>query len=300
MIEEPAIELHARPSDQWSCDGQAANEFGSRVIDFARTFCRVIPEPERPTGIAFELKNAPAAHSGLGSGTQVSLATAAAIYALAGIQLPSPRQLAIETGRGLRSAIGCHGFYEGGLLFEGGKGEAEPLSELQCRVDLPDAWRFVLVRPQKLTGIAGSAEGRLFDLAPDHDVDHERSMSNLARDTIIPAAFVADFERFSAGIFRYGCLAGESFAFAQGDIFSSPETRLHVEDLRRRGVVGVGQSSWGPTVFALAKDLAEAERLAGDLRESSVYDDCEVWVSAARNRGAEIHFGASIDLHFPS
>jgi beta-ribofuranosylaminobenzene 5'-phosphate synthase len=143
-------------------------------------------------------------------------------------------------------------------------------------------------------GLAGSSERRLFEVAPDNNGDHALSMTNLARNTIIPAAFEADFERFSRGLFEYGCLAGESFAFAQGDIFSHPETRSHVEDLRHRGFVGVGQSSWGPTVFALTKGVADAERLAREIRESSLYAACDIWISAARNQGAEIKIDAPV------
>ena len=47
----------------------------------------------------------------------------------------------------------------------------------------------------------------------------------------------------------------------QGGIYSCPATAELVQWLRGRGVRGVGQSSWGPTVFAMAGDADEATAL---------------------------------------
>lgn len=285
IIEEPRLEILARPADHWSCTGS----FGDRLLPFVKGFFadRLPHEPSLPA-VAFTVESAPPEHCGLGSGTQLTLAAAAAMYALAGSPLPSPRQLALETGRGKRSAIGCHGFYQGGLLFEGGKVEEEPLSELQCRVDFPRDWRFLLIRPKSLQGVAGSYERELFQDAPAESNANAASMIQLARDVIIPAAFEADFERFSKALFEYGWLAGQSFAFAQGDVFSHPETRLRVEDLRRRGITAVGQTSWGPTVFALLKSPKAARELQQELETAHLYSDCEIRTTAARNEGAKI------------
>ena len=45
------------------------------------------------------------------------------------------------------------------------------------------------------------------------------------------------------------------------------ETEL-VAWLRGRGVRGVGQSSWGPTIFALARDPDQAARIGGRRRSA--------------------------------
>src|SRR5580765_7782762 len=65
-------------------------------------------------------------------------------------------ELARRAGRGRRSAIGLHGFHEGGLLVEAGKRAPEEISPLVARVDFPDEWRFVLVRPRRATGVSGT------------------------------------------------------------------------------------------------------------------------------------------------
>lgn len=293
MIEAPGVSLSARRAAQWSCVGPASNEFAVRVLKFAALFQPQIPTEMLPKALACELHTAPAAHTGLGSGTQLDLAIAAAVYTIAGQALPSPRQLAMETRRGRRSAIGCHGFYQGGLLFEGGKEDLEPLSDLQCRVDFPAAWRFVLIRPPKAVGVAGAMEQQVFDQSPRIDDDHAEGMSRLARDVILPATIEADFTSFSAALYTYGCLAGASFAYAQGGIFSHMLTRQHVDDLRRRGVAGVGQSSWGPTVFALTESESDATQLIADLHASPLYEHCVIWKAAGLNQGATIRTSAN-------
>ena len=62
-------------------------------------------------------------------------------------------------GRGERSAIGTHGFARGGLLVEGGKRAAGSVSRLIARLELPDAWRFVLLIDRERRGLSGRTSG---------------------------------------------------------------------------------------------------------------------------------------------
>ena len=72
----------------------------------------------------------------------------------------------------------------------------------------------------------------------------------------------------------------------QGDVYAHPRTAELVHVLRsERGVRGVGQSSWGPTVFAVTT-ADHANELAGELvRHHGCHAD-EVMVTAAANAGA--------------
>ena len=65
-----------------------------------------------------------------------------------------------------------------------------------------------------------------------------------------------------------------------------------VEALRKAGVSGVGQSSWGPTVFALQPDRAAASELVATLQKAPEFADCEFIVAAAENNAAEVTVGA--------
>jgi predicted sugar kinase len=73
------------------------------------------------------------------------------------------------------------------------------------------------------------------------------------------------------------------FAAAQGGTYSSMRVAELVGFIRRQGVAGVGQSSWGPGVFAVT-DEELAIHLAGRLRALAG----EVLVSRGCNRGAVV------------
>ena len=53
-----------------------------------------------------------------------------------------------------------------------------------------------------------------------------------------------------------------------------------------RGAHGVGQSSWGPTVFALTEGEKAALALAASIRTTFGHRLARVELSRARNRGA--------------
>jgi hypothetical protein len=56
-----------------------------------------------------------------------------------------------------------------------------------------------------------------------------------------------------------------------------------------RGIRGVGQSSWGPTGFAVVRDAVEAEQLLAELRRQPwLAADIGLSVCAGRNAGGEI------------
>jgi beta-ribofuranosylaminobenzene 5'-phosphate synthase len=59
-----------------------------------------------------------------------------------------------------------------------------------------------------------------------------------------------------------------------------------VEAVRRFGVQGVGQSSWGPTVFAILPNAAAANTLVDQLSTLSELAGTTYTIAAADNRGA--------------
>jgi predicted sugar kinase len=80
---------------------------------------------------------------------------------------------------------------------------------------------------------------------------------------MVPAAEAGEFDRFSRSLWRFGHQAGQCFAAVQGGPFAGVRSARLIEAMRGAGVEGVGQSSWGPTVFALVEDA----RAAGPLIE---------------------------------
>ena len=102
------------------------------------------------------------------------------------------------------------------------------------------------------------------------------------------AALEADFDTCGESLFEFGRLVGEYFAPAQGGTYSTPQIRNLVQHLRCQGVRGVGQSSWGPAVFALVENERRALSLAARIQEQLGIAPGDVVVAKPQNRGAEV------------
>ena len=66
-------------------------------------------------------------------------------------------------------------------------------------------------------------------------------------------------------MYRFGRRAGLCYAAVQGGPYGSPRVEMLVERIRSFGVAGVGQSSWGPTIYATCRDQTEADWLIDQL-----------------------------------
>ena len=221
-------------------------------------YTQALPESERQP-FAVLVERCPAEHIGLGVGTQLGLAVAKALAVAGGRGDTSAVELAAMIGRGERSAIGVHGFDRGGLLIEAGKQPGEAVSPLVERVELPAAWRVVLLTPPGMGEWHGDRERRAFATARGGEPE---ALRRLAETGILPAARAGDLEAFGEAVHEFNRRAGEPFAAAQGGPYASPEITNLIAAVRRSGVRGVGQSSWGPTVFAVVGDSDRALSLA--------------------------------------
>ncbi len=280
MIDAPAWRLSAEPAPQWRAHGPQADRAG----EFAGRFCRSLGFESLPP-LQLTVEAAPPAHSGLGSGTQLGLAVATALEAALDLPTVEIAELARRVGRGQRSAIGVHGFLRGGLLVEAGKLRSEEISPLVARAALPEQWRVLLLRPLTEEGLSGVAERAAFAALPPVPAEVTARLCDETLRCILPAARDGDFARFSQAVYRYGHLAGSCFAAVQqGRAFASATVAMLVERLRQQGIEGVGQSSWGPTVFALCRSADEAQRLASSLADPQL----ETTIAAPCNHGAQV------------
>ena len=101
---------------------------------------------------------------------------------------------------------------------------------------------------------------------------------------MLPAARVADFHAFAESVYRYGYAAGECFAANQGGPFLTPEIGEFVAFCRSSGVTGVGQSSWGPTVYCWFDEQSSADAFVSELDKTNF--EVDTLVTAVSNRGA--------------
>jgi predicted sugar kinase len=82
---------------------------------------------------------------------------------------------------------------------------------------------------------------------------------------------------------------GDHFASAQGGRFASPGVTRVLDWLRACGIEGFGQSSWGPTGFALCPGEEAARRLLSEARRRFADEIAlDFVVTRGRNEGARI------------
>jgi beta-RFAP synthase len=290
MIESPALQLTASRTDSFSASGPLAErvrEFAERWAAFYRTTGDSAASPVLPAA-AIEVVHAPPEHSGLGVGTQLGLSVAAALNVLHEMPPVTPTELAQSVGRAQRSAVGTYGFAHGGLIAERGKLPDEAVSSLDARVPLPEGWRFVLVRPRTEPGLAGLAEVQAFEQLPPVPPATTDELVRLARDELFPAAAQSNFAPFTAALDRYCHLAGRCFAAVQGGIYNGPLLAQLAARMKDCGGAGVGQSSWGPTLFALFPCEAAAEEFFTRLQRNCDAPDFETWIARPNNTGASV------------
>lgn len=285
MIDRPRVVVELRPAERWSAHGP----FAQRAMEFAQTALDSCPAPSA-RAFRVEVLEAPAPHTGLGSGTQLALAVAAGVRKLSQTPTESIEALAASVDRGRRSAVGSHGFELGGLIWEIGRQSSQTLGELKVRVETPDEWRVVLATLPHEQGLSGDREATAFERLPAVPPDVTQQLTLLAEKRIIPAAQNGDFDTFAAATYEYGHLAGSQFAAVQGGPFASPQIAAAVERIRSLGVSGVGQSSWGPTIFAFTPNEASAQELMDRLQQVDELADAHLSTSQPNNRGAHMEW----------
>ena len=287
MVAPPVLRVRVSSAQQFAVQGPLAD----RAENVTRELVRLGRLPaELPCRI--EIVEAPGEHRGLGVGTQLSLAVATALLRWFDRPTADIGELAVALGRGRRSAIGAHGFVHGGLLVDGGVGEppgaARQIAPLVARVEMPTAWRFVLLAPRDAEGLSGSAERAAFDRLPPVPDEVTAELCREILLGLLPAAVEADCDSFGESLYRYGRLAGSCYRSVQGGAYGSPRLEALVQRARELGARGVGQSSWGPTVFALLPEQSAAVHFVERLRQAPEGAQLSALIAAPDNTGAQV------------
>jgi beta-ribofuranosylaminobenzene 5'-phosphate synthase len=227
-------------------------------------------------------------HVGLGSGTQLGLAIAAGVAALSGERI-SARSLAQLVERGARSGIGIGAFDTGGFLVDGGKGHTDEPAPIIARAEFPEAWRLILIFDHARRGLFGDAEKAAFQELPAFPAAAAAQLCHLAMLRLLPGLSEAEFGPVADAIGEISARVGDHFAPVQGGRFASPRVARVLGWLGEAGYTGIGQSSWGPTGFALIPSEAEAVQTRDALADRFGEDaQLSFKICAGRNRGAEI------------
>lgn len=213
----------------------------------------------------------------------------------------SAHWLSQHAGRGLRSAVGLIGFLRGGLILD----EGYPSDQARdAKVDqmtrplaaqtlqLAPQWRVVLAVPQQRAEISGAEEAEVMAELGSLPNPLRQQMLALALRATCLAADSNHFNEFTDCLDRYMQFGAQLFSRYQGGMYNGADVTEAVQLAQAVGLRGVGQSSWGPTVFGFAESQACAEHRAEQLRRQR--PDWSVRIATPATSGARYRWQSSL------
>jgi beta-RFAP synthase len=294
-IDEPRLSIEVSPADRLIVEGDGAG----RARMLAQRFLRHYGLRQ---GAHISIKEMIPAHVGLGSGTQLALGIATALARLYSIKA-SVRELAPVMGRGARSGIGIAAFERGGFILDGGRkvrgtrdpGDPTALPHAIVRHPFPKNWTFVLAIPEVGRGLSGDAEERVFRRLAARPATRPSQVSRIVLMQMLPALLERDPVAFGRSLTTIQQIVGGWFRPIQGGIFASRSGARIARAMAHAGALGVGQSSWGPTVYGLAENEKQAEELEQTARvATSGRGEASIFRARANNRGADVRAWPSL------
>lgn len=280
-IDEPAMELNAEKFD--SLVAVSSGGESKRLEQIARQYLRRYELP----GAILQLTQSLPAHSGLGSGTCLSLAVGFAITRLYGLNASVAELAAVTDREGSRSGLGVAAFEQGGFVVDGGKALAgefrRRIPPVIARLPFPSEWSIVLALTNA-ERVFGSKEESAFRSLPPMKAEVSGTICRTLSMQLLPSLAEKNLDAFGAAVTSIQEQLGSYFTAIQGGLYASADGAEIAEFLRARGAVGVGQSSWGPTIYGFVHP-ERAQSLVSELNEH-LDDRGRAWTTFGRNRGA--------------
>ena len=286
MLRQPSWRITMNKSRTSVDQISASSDVTGRVGEFLQKIRMTLPLPAVDVSVKSEVPF----HTGLGGGTQLGLAIAAAAKLVSNQRdVHNPFELAELAQRAERSAIGTVGFRDGGFLIDRGLPDTPSETRNVNRIVVPDAWRFVLVRPMSAQGLCGDQERSFFNQRAIMSESLVESLVRQVEDCLVPSIQNEKFESFSVSLEDYGDAVGRFYAAEQGDIFAHPVIRKLVAMLRAAGIRGAAQSSWGPGISIPASSIEHAQRIVDLIPPEIDGTQLRVDIAERLNTGASLH-----------
>jgi beta-ribofuranosylaminobenzene 5'-phosphate synthase len=221
-----------------------------------------------PGEVHLNLRSSIPSHVGLGSGTQLALAVGSALAQVGGLKL-SVTELSLLMKRGVHSGIGIATFQHGGFVVDGGRAvpdSRQAIPPVLFRHPVPEDWVFVVAIPKARPGLSGDVEQWAFQTLPPAPAPLVEKICRQLVIKMLPALVENDIARFGQALTQIQQLVGDSFAAVQGGQFANPLSGQLITHMLEHGARGAGQSSWGPTVYALVQGEEKARLLEGEIQ----------------------------------
>jgi beta-ribofuranosylaminobenzene 5'-phosphate synthase len=258
-LEDPAVLLEAQANDSLEvCCGDV--QTAALVRKCAE---HVLTAIHAGGSVSITVREYFPAHRGLGSGSQLALATARACCELYG-KTPSMVELARMAGRGGTSGIGTAAFDHGGFIVDGGhrfgpgrektgftpssasKGILPP--PVLMRHDFPGDWQILLATPALTEGASGMREQEIFRTCCPVPLDEIKTLCHEVLMRMLPGIVEKDLDMFGTSI-----NAIQDLGFKKIELSFQPrEVTGLLETMRAAGAAGAGMSSFGPTLYAIS------------------------------------------------
>ena len=280
-INRPNVILEVQPSERLVFTGERTEQVKTLAKRFLETY-------NIKSNVTINVKQVIPEHSGLGSGTQLALATSTGLAKLFGVKA-SVQELAEAMGRGRRTSVGTTIFEQGGFVIDGGKITSEKRFPTTIfRQPFPQDWRFVVAVPDVNKGLAKNEESSAFGALTPMKAEDAGKMCRLILMKLLPSLVERDIKSFGEALTQIQIFIGNYFAKVQGGIYSSQAVAEGIAILQKLSAYGVGQSSWGPAFYGVTqKDKAkEIETNVKAFLRKGVGG--QVFVAKANNRGAYI------------
>lgn len=280
-IQWPNVVVNATRAPHWNVEGMEKERVERIIEDFCQHYAL-------PGAAHIQVQESIPPHVGLGSGTQLALATGWALARLYELDISLP-EMAHHLGRGIHSGIGVAAFQGGGFVVDGGKAvEGGGVPPLLFHHPFPEEWRFVVaISEPERQGVSGGDEASAFRDLPPAPEEWVGRICRLLVMKMLPALVERRIADFGAAMTEIQKLVGDCFASQQeGGRFAIPLSGQVIDLMLQQGAHGAGQSSWGPTVYALVEGQEEADRLVEQVREFlRPYPKATVFAIAADNQG---------------
>lgn len=241
----------------------------------------------------FRVKQTYPPHSGLGSGTQLSLAVGKLILRLNQEDLEAS-EIAKIVGRGGTSGIGVGSFDQGGFIIDGGHSRKEKHDFLPsaastaspppitARYPFPADWNIILVIPRVSRKVSGEDEVNIFQKYCPIPLKEVQELSHLLLMKMMPAVAENDLESFGWAVNHI-----QEIGFKKIEVrLQNPLIPQLMQELRSSGAAGVGMSSFGPTVYAITD--TNSREIVKTAQEMLSGIGREIIITKAQNHGAKI------------
>ncbi|MEM1612275.1 MAG: GHMP kinase [Desulfurococcaceae archaeon] len=227
-------------------------------------------------------------HVGLGSTTQLLLSVAHGLMLSNGLNpdVAEIEEMAKKIGLGRISGVGTYIYMYGGLVVDSGKRHEADFPQLLMRFEVPESWRFVVAIPAG-TGLDEIREREVFEAREEVPGEVIWYASYTLFAELLPSLLEGEFELFAKALTKFQETVGKMFSKYQGGVFAQHSAAV-INKMKELGLVGVGQSSWGPTVYGITDTHEKAVEVSSKLKE--VFDGLHVFVARPRNKGAVVRF----------